>query len=85
MTRSRASSFSTMSRSNRGSSAIFSPARIARFIATIPNEWKNGSTQRIASCPSTTSENSDRPWIAFATRFACESIAPFESPVVPPV
>ena len=83
--RSRESSFSTMPRSNRGSIATLSPPRIARFIATTPNEWKNGRTHRIASWPSTTSENSDRPWIAFATRFACESIAPFESPVVPPV
>ena len=45
--------FSTMCRSNRGRhrDRACRPASIAKFIATIPNEWKNGSTHSTPSLP----------------------------------
>ncbi|GBC86863.1 hypothetical protein HRbin12_00862 [bacterium HR12] len=57
---------------------------IATFIASIPKEWKKGRAQRIASAPSSSSRYR-APWSAFATTLRWESIAPLETPVVPPV
>ncbi len=43
-----------------GTGISFNPFRIARLAATIPNEWKNGSTPRIASLPSSIDANQAR-------------------------
>ena len=67
-----------------GIGTIFPAIRTATFIVSIPNEWKNGSGPRSASLPSS-SERYAAACIALATMFRCESIAPFEMPVVPPV
>ena len=67
-----------------GIGTIFPAISTATFIVSIPNEWKNGSGPRSASSPSSR-ERYAAACIALATMLRCESIAPFEMPVVPPV
>ena len=47
--------------------------------------WKKGRTASIRSAPGTRPGDQAVTWRQFAARFACVSIAPFGSPVVPPV
>ena len=54
-------------------------------MATVPNEWKNGRMHMTPSLPARRSVMHGTTCIAFDTRLKCESIAPFDSPVVPPV
>ena len=67
-----------------GIGTILAAIRIATFIVSIPNEWKYGSGPRSASSPSS-NERYAAACIALATMLRCESIAPLEIPVVPPV
>ena len=54
-------------------------------MATVPNEWKNGRMHMMESSPGRMSEMHATACIAFDTRLKCESVAPLDSPVVPPV
>ena len=78
-------SFRHCFRSNRGSIASFAARRMPTFIATVPNEWKNGRTHMMQSSPGRMSEMHPTACIAFDTRLKCESVAPLDRPVVPPV
>ena len=78
--------FSVGSSWNCGISTSFAASEIPRFIATvIPYEWKNGMMHMIPSVPSVRPGNHEAPCFTFATRLRWVSIAPLESPVVPPV
>ena len=62
----------------------------AMLIATLsptvsPYTWKKGATLRNRSSPSLRSVSQLRIWVKLATRFRWVSIAPFGTPVVPPV
>ena len=50
-----------------------------------PYTWKNGITAMTAPSPSRMFVNQARDCSVFATSARCESIAPFDTPVVPPV
>jgi hypothetical protein len=76
---------SAMSISNLGNSTSFAAFVIAKFITSVPNEWKNGRAARMPSSPWRTTFSHAAACRALATRFVWESIAPFDNPVVPPV
>ena len=77
--------FSAMSISKRGSRISFAAFVIEKSITSVPNEWKNGSAATMPSSPWRTTLSHAEAWRAFATRFECESMAPLDNPVVPPV
>ena len=77
--------FSAMSISNLGNRTSFAALVIEKSITSVPNEWKKGRAATMPSSPWRTTFNHADAWRALATRFACESIAPLDNPVVPPV
>ena len=77
--------FSAMSISKRGSRISFAAFVIEKFMTSVPNEWKKGSAATMPSSPWRTTFSHAEACSALATRFECESIAPFDRPVVPPV
>ena len=75
---------SAISTSNRGNSTSFAAFIIPKSITSVPNEWKNGSAATSRPPPSHDLEPRDR-LARVRDEVQCESIAPFDSPVVPPV
>ena len=81
-----AMSFRTASSSNSGCMMMAPPIISARFMTTESAKmWKNGSTPIMRSLPSSTPSSHITAWWALAYRLAWDSIAPFGTPVVPPV
>ena len=79
------SSFSAMWTSNRGSRTSLPACEIPKFIATSPNEWKNGRMHITPSLPRSKNVMHGATCRMFDEMLKCESIAPFDRPVVPPV
>ncbi len=71
--------------SKRGTRTSFAPFDTPKFMASVPNEWKNGRQTRQPPSPGRTTESQALACIALATRLRWLSMAPFDSPVVPPV
>ena len=87
VTRCRTMASSTALRS-RGFGIRTSAAPIAtgKVMATvIPNEWKYGSAASCTSLPGSSPGNQATSCCTLQLRFRCVSIAPLETPVVPPV
>ena len=60
--------FSTMSISKRGTRTSLAAFVIEKFIASIPNEWKNGSAAEDPVLALPTTGNHAAAWRAFATQ-----------------
>jgi len=71
--------------SNRGIITSFPAWLIPKFIATIPNEWKNGRMHITPSFPRSKPVMHGATCSTLDTMLRWLSIAPLLSPVVPPV